>query len=198
LNAFETSDLNLVSYAAVTGKWNSIPVSPGVSGSTVANSVDQFYVNTSGAAHVTLVFAGGSGAGTADLLISQTPNFCGGGVGTNGCNKSISNIVPTAGNAIVVPAPATGLFIHVCAYHTSGQVTASGTITWANGTAGACTVLGATLWQGVATTGNPSDSLAVAAPSQLFQTTVAAQPLCGSNNPGTGANHVFSASYAIF
>lgn len=198
LNAFETSDLQQKVYTGQTGRWTAIPVTPGVSGSTAGNTLSQFWINTSGAAHVVLAFAGGAGAGTADVTISQTPNFCGGGITVSGCNKSIVGTVATGGNAVIIPAPAAGLFIHVCAYSVSGQATASGTETFANGTAGACAAIGTILWQMVVTSGNSSNFLAVPAPSQLFQTTVAGQPLCGQNLPGSGANALFAVSYAIF
>jgi hypothetical protein len=197
LNAFETSDLQLVTYTGVTGRWNPIPVSPGVNGNTAASSTDQFFVNTSGAAHVVIAIAGGAGASTADITIAQTANFCGAGQTTNGCNLSKGVQIATATTAVIVPTPPAGQFIHVCAYNLSGQVTTTAVINIANGTGGACAALGTTLWLINAATGNSSNMLAVTAPSQLFQTTVATQPLC-ANNAGTGANQALSVSYAIF
>lgn len=197
LNAFETSDLQLVTYTGVTGRWNPIPVSPGTAGNTAASSTDQFWVNTSGAAHVVITFAGGAGVGNADITIAQTPNFCGGGITTAGCSLSRGVQIPTAGNAVIVSAPGAGLFIHVCAYNTSGQVTTTSVLSIYTGTAAACAVPGTQLWLINASTGNSSNMLAVTAPSQLFQTNVANQPLCASN-AGTGANQAVSVSYAIF
>jgi hypothetical protein len=197
LTAFETSDLQLVTYTGVTGRWNPIPVSPGTAGNTAASSTDQFWINTSGAAHVVITFTGGAGVGTVDVTIAQTPSFCGGGVTTAGCSKSKGVQVATAGNAAVVSAPGAGLFIHVCAYNTSGQVTTTSALTIYTGTAGACAVPGTTLWLINAATGNSSNMLAVTAPSQLFQTDVANQPICASNG-GTGGNQAVSFSYAIF
>lgn len=196
-----TSDLSVTTYTGNTGAWTSTTISPtAVTDTTLANSTDNYFINTAGAAHVVISISGGSGAGTADITIAETANQCGsgGGVLVSGCNKSIVGTVATGGNAVIVPTPSAGLFIHVCAYSVSGQATASGTETFANGTAGTCAAIGAILWQMVVTTGNSSNFLAVPAPSQLFQTTVAAQPLCGQNLPGSGANALFAVSYAIF
>lgn len=195
-----TSDLSTTTFTGNTGAWTAATISPTGANTTAASSTDNFFINTTGAAHVTISISGGSGTGTADITVSQTSNQCGtgGNVLASGCNKSIVGTVATAGNAVIVPAPGAGLFIHVCAYSVSGQATASGTETFANGTAGACATIGAILWQMVVTTGNSSNFLAVPAPSQLFQTTVASQPLCGQNLPGSGANALFAVSYAIF
>jgi hypothetical protein len=197
VNAFATSDLSQVTYTGSTGKWNQVPFSPAATNTIPASSMDQFYVNTTGAAHVTLAITGGSGTGTADIFISQTANFCGGGPTVSGCNKSQSVQVATATTSVVVPTPPTGQFIHVCAYQFSGSVTATAAITLANGTVGTCAAPGTTVWLYNAATGNGPAELAVPAPSQLFQTTVATQPLCATN-AGTGANQAVSVSYAIF
>lgn len=197
MTAFETSDLQQTSYTGFTGRWNPIPVSPGTAGNTAASSTDQFWLNTAGAAHVVMTITGGSGAGSADITIASTPIFCGSGSTTSGCSKSKGVQVPTGGNAVIVSAPGAGLFIHVCAYNTSGQVTTTSALTIYTGTAGACAVAGTTLWLINAATGNSSNMLSVTAPSQLFQTDVANQPLCASN-AGTGANQAASVSYANF
>ena len=197
-----SSDLAVLTFTGNTGAWTSTQISPSNSGSTLANSTDNFFINTSGAAHVVISISGGSGAGAADISIAQTSNQCGtGGVGSIGqavsCNKDASVIVVTATTSVLVASPPAGQFIHVCAYTVSGASATGATHQFATGSAGACASSTALWALSSSSTSNPMQFALGAGIGQLFQTHTAAQPLCFTNG-GSGAGLIANVSYTIF
>lgn len=196
-----TSDLAVTHYAGFTGLWTSTTISPSNIGSTLANSTDNFFVNTAGAAHVTLVITGGAGSGTVDFTIAQSSNQCGsGGVGSIAqsvsCDRNATTTTATATTVTVVAAPPAGQFIHVCAYVVAGGVTASQNNSF-NSVAG-CASSAGTLWNMRLTTGSTGGIFQLGSGiGQLFKTTTAALPLCFTN-AGTGDSSSIAVAYTIF
>ncbi len=112
------------------------------------------------------------------------------------CNLSAVQSVASGATATLVAAPPAGQFIHVCAIIVSGDVTTNGlTVDFANGSAGTCTAPGTIKWQvSPHTGGSPMPN--GAGIGQLFQTTVAAQPLCETAG-AMGATQFVSVSYMV-
>jgi len=202
LAAFITPDRALTTFTGSTAAWTSVPVtqSPGASGYTVtANGTLQLYVNLPSAARATFAISGGGGAGTVDAFYTLTPTPC--GVSPAGtpqvCDRSVVGQAASSSTVILIPAPAAGQFIHVCGGFGSGDVASNGTLTLlSTGTAGTCGALGSTRWQYSPHTGG-SNSPFGAGFGQLFQTDVAAQPLCFTNG-ASGATQFISLSYGVY
>ena len=198
-----TSDLQVTTFTGNTSKWTGAVVSPSTTASILTNTTSQWWIQTAGAAHFVLIITGGSGAGTADIVLSQTAIPCGPqGGSSNGsiCNASAVGTIAAAGATItIVPVPPAGQFVHVCAYLVSGDVVTNGlSVTFQNGTAGTCAAPSGTQWQCSPHTGG-SNCQGGAGIGQLFQTTVAAQPLCAIGGAIGGlSGQVVSVSYIYF
>lgn len=126
-------------------------------------------------------------AGTVTINISQS------------CAKSAVLASTTASSLQIIATPPAGEFIHVCAYSVTGGVPSDGSgdalISFKNGTAGSCTSTGTDQWDVFVTTGGAANNVGSGL-GQLFQTTVAAQPLCVVN-AGTSITQHVSVSYSI-
>lgn len=197
-----TSDLQVTTYTGNTGAWTATNISPSGTNTTLAAATDNYFINTSGAAHVTVIISGGSGAGTADLTIAQTPNQCGnGGIGSIGqavsCNKHASLVVATATIGILVASPPAGQFVHVCAYSVSGGSATGATHNFGTGAAGACGSISSPWGLSSPASSAPMQFSLGAGIGQLFQTMIAAQPLCMQNG-GSGSNLLSDVSYTVF
>ena len=155
---------------------------------------------TAGAARFVLIISGGGGAGTADVTLSQTSIPCtGAGASQSGsvCNLSAVNSVAVSSTITLVASPPAGQFIHVCAYVVGGDVATNGTVVqFQNGSAGTCAAPGTTKWQVSPHTGG-SNYQQGSGIGQLFQTTVAAQPLCVTQG-ASGATQFVSVSYILY
>lgn len=182
------------------GHWKIVQV---ITDTVIASGINNYSFSSPGAARAAvLITATSTQAGspdTADIYVVQTTTNCGTAtVNVNSsaiCNMSANTQVATATQGQVVAAPPVGQFVHVCAYSVTGTVSSTAETPFANGTAGTCTVLGATIWDLASATGNTGPTLS-GGPSQLFQTTVPSQPLCFKNF-GTGAISYVSVSYFI-
>ena len=194
-----TSDLSTITYTGNTGAWTSTNISPSGNGNTAATSTDNYFINTSGAAHVVISITAGSGTGNADVLVSQTSNQCGvGGIGSIAqavsCDRSFLSTPGAVGNFVVSIVPPAGQFIHVCGITITSAAT-GGNVQFENGSSGTCTTPSTLLW-GYVFNSNTAPSTGGGI-GQLFKTSVAAQPLCAVV-AGTLTSLFISVSYTVF
>lgn len=95
--------------------------------------------------------------------------------------------------------PGTVQSVHVCGYVITGAPSTSASLTFAIGTAGNCTALGATVWEETSgITGTLRAALFAGGGNQLFDTSaVVSQPLCFRDN-GTTSGVKLAIAYTIF
>lgn len=193
-----TSDLAQTTYTGQTGHWTSAVVSPSTVGSVAGSSTQNWWIDTAGAARFVLIISGGSGAGTADITLSQTSISCtGAGASQQGsvCNSSAVQSVAVSTTVTMVAAPPAGQFIHVCAYVVGGDVATNGTVVQFSYGA-TCAAVGTVVWQVSPHTGG-SNYQQGSGIGQLFQTRTAAQPLCLTQG-ASGATQFVSVSYIVY
>jgi hypothetical protein len=198
VNAAISADIPDVTYTGNTGQWVSSPVSPGTAQTVAANQTVQVWINASGAAHVAVIVAGGSGTGSVDVVFSQSGSACtGSGVNSNGsvCNNSAVQTVAVSTTVTLVAAPPAGQMVHVCAYAVGGDVATNGTLVQFSYGA-TCAGVGTVVWQVSPHTGGSNYNQG-AGLGQLFQTRTAAQPLCVTQG-ASGATQFVSVSFIIF
>lgn len=194
-----TSDLSVTTFTGNTGAWTSTTIAPTGVNTTLASSTDNFFINTAGAAHVVISISGGSGTGTADITIAQTPNQCGsGGIGSLfqavSCDRSFITTPVGTGNIAVSIVPPAGQFVRVCAITITSAAT-GGNVQFENGSSGTCTTPNTVLWGYVFNSNTaPSTGSGI---GQLFRTSVAAQPLCAVV-AGTLTSLFIDVSYTVF
>lgn len=194
-----TSDLSVTTFTGNTGAWTSTTIAPTGVNTTLASATDNFFVNTAGAAHVVISISGGSGTGTADITIAQTPNQCGsGGIGSLfqavSCNQSATQTVSAVSNVAMSTVPPAGQFVHVCAVAVSANGTTA-VVAFATGTAGTCVATGASRW-GVIVNSNVAPGTGSGI-GQIFATNTAAQALCAVVT-GTFTTIIIDVSYTVF
>lgn len=205
IGASITADPAVTTYTGNTGNWTTTPISPGTTGSVAGNVTTLFWLNAAGASHVTISVSGGSGTGTVDVVFSQAATTCV-GVNQNGSVFPLASSVPCSRSAVgtlaasasiqLIAAPPTGQFIHICAYSIGGP-NAGGNNTVMQFSNGAnCSGVGAVQWEVSPNTSGSVYQLG-AGLGQLFQTSVAAQPMCVTQG-ASGATYFVAVSYNIF
>ncbi len=197
-----TQDQNINTYIGQSASWTTIISNASVS--ITGTAPQTYFVPSTGAARTAFLITASTGSGTGTVVLSQVSQPCSPSTASAAQTNSINNACPKTANSrtisgasttTLVAAPAAGQFVHVCSFMVSGNPASSGEVIFTTGTAGTCAVPGTTLWNIYQSS---QTQYMLTNNGQIFQTDVAAQPLCYINaTTGSAASEV-SVAYAVF
>lgn len=175
-----------------------------IADTVIASGINNYSFSSPGAARAVVDISEASTQtgtpDTADVYIVQTTTNCGTATvnvnAQSSCANSVTNAMSSGALTLIIAAPPTGQFIHVCAISlTYAGTLTGGATTLGTSASGSCSTQ--TLqWQVFFPPGTaPAPYTIGNGTAQLFQTLKPAQPLCAISN--TGNTTAISLSYFI-